>query len=135
MKNSVKIIIAIAIVVAVGAGAGTYLFNKKVPGLEDVEAEYSMTADELFDAFDTNEMEAVKQYEGKVIAVSGVVSNVKNTDSTSNVVLKAENAMAGGINCSFNHPANNLKAGDNITVKGRCQGFLMDVILNNCVKE
>jgi len=130
-----KIFSAIVILGLVGAGVGYYLFTKKVPSLENTKADFALSSDELFDAFEEDESASLAKYEGKVIAVSGSVSRIKLTDSTSNITLFAENAMAGGINCSFNEVVSNIKKGDEVTIKGRCQGFLMDVVLNNCIKQ
>lgn len=127
-----KIIVTILIVGLIGLIVGGYLFNKKVPTLNDVEAEYKVTADELYNAFETDESVAMKLYESKVISVEGEVADVKVKDNKTNIVLKAENAMLGGINCSFNHANVKVSKGDQVIIKGRCQGFLMDVILNNC---
>lgn len=117
-----------------GAGTGYYLFNKKVPTLIDVKADFELTADELFDAFNDDEATAMSKYGGKVLAVTGEVASYKLSDSTSNVTIHAENAILGGVNCSFNTVVVGIKEGDSITIKGRCQGILMDVILNNCVQ-
>lgn len=128
-------LIGVLLVAFIGAGVGFYLFNKKVPGLEGVTADYTLTADELFDAFDANEGAALTTYENKVVAVNGEVVSVKNQDGRANVILGAANALAGGVNCSFNEEISDLEKGDQVTIKGRCQGFLMDVVLNNCYKE
>ena len=133
---SIKRIALIVVLLATVAGLSTgyYLFNKKVPSLENTQADFELTANELFDAFNDDELASMLKYEGKVIAVSGQVSSIKVSDSTSNVTLHADNALIGGINCSFNARVSDLKEGDEVTIKGRCQGILMDVILNNCVK-
>ena len=128
-----KIIIAVLFLVFAGGATGLYLFNMKVPGLEGIRADYQLEANDLFDAFDQDEASAMSQYENKVIEVSGKVVSVKNTDEgQANVILEAVNAMAGGVNCSFNHPVEDLTKGELVTIRGRCQGFLMDVVLNNC---
>lgn len=128
-------LLSTVIIGLIGASVGYYQFSKQVPGLENTPADFVLTANELFDAFDQNETSAMKRYEGKVIAVIGKVSRINSTDSTSNITLAAENAMVGGINCSFNEPVLDVDNGDSLTVKGRCQGFLMDVVLNNCTQK
>ena len=132
MKRSYIIIfLSIAIV---GGLIGLYMFNEKVPTLDAVEADFTVSADELFNAFDENEEAAMSKYQDKVIQVSGVVRRTKVDSNQFNIVLKASSSMTGGINCamrdlSAESPAKNSE----ITVKGRCQGYLMDVVLNNCV--
>lgn len=132
------IIGGILAIIIIGGGYGLYLFNKKVPTLEDATPDFVMSANDLFNAFDQNESEATAKYENKVIEVKGKVISIKNNESNSNVILKAEMAMAGGVNCSFKHKLEEtLEKGSTVTIKGQCQGYLMDVVLNNCylVKE
>ncbi|MCB0733403.1 MAG: hypothetical protein KDC76_02415 [Bacteroidetes bacterium] len=126
-----NIILSIVLIAVVGALIGNYLYNKRVPGLEDVAPDYSLSADELFNAFDADEATALSKYEGKVIAVTGEVVNITSDSSSFSVTLGAENALAGGVNCSFHDKTKGISTGDQVTIKGRCQGFLLDVVLNN----
>jgi hypothetical protein len=130
MRN--KIFIGLILAGLIAAALGFYMFNKKVPGLESVRADFNLTANELFDAFEENEQAAMAKFENKVLAVTGKIINIKHGEVSSNVILHADNAMAGGINCSFSSLNKQLIEDQTITIKGRCQGFLMDVVLNNC---
>lgn len=112
---------------------GVYMFTKKTPSLLKVNPDFTMTADDLFDAFELDEQNSIVKYESKVIQVSGKILMVTKTDSVSNVILDAKNAMMGGVNCSFNKLEHTLQKDDVVTIKGRCQGYLTSVILNNCV--
>lgn len=134
MKSLKKyILLGILIAVLFGGGTGYYMFNKKVPTLENTAPDFILTADELFDSFETNEKQALLKYENKIIEVTGVVISVKNNKEDSNITLEAEMAMIGGINCSFKHKQDqDIAKGSTVSIKGKCQGFLMDVILNNC---
>jgi hypothetical protein len=127
-----KILIGLIIVLVAGAGYGFYLYNKKVPTLENETADYTLTADELYDAFDVDENAAMAQYGDKILDVQGIVGDVVIKNDQTNIVLTAENAMAGGINCSFKYVVNEISEGDKLTIRGRCQGILLDVVLNNC---
>lgn len=133
MSIKVKIALSLISLFIVGLLVGMYYYNKKVPGLENAEADYTLTANELFNEFDTDEAAANKKYLNKVIAVSGEVISVNSEKENSTLSLKADNAMIGGINCSFRTALDQVEKNRTITVKGRCQGFLMEVILNNCV--
>ncbi|KAA3651741.1 MAG: hypothetical protein DWP98_02400 [Bacteroidetes bacterium] len=128
---SKKIIAAIIIILVIIVGL--YQYNRKVPSLESINADYSLSSNELYDAFENDEKQALTLYENKVIDVSGKVLSIKEEGGTSVIVIESENAMIGGINCSFNEKINNIQEGQVLTIRGRCQGFLMDVILNNCI--
>ncbi len=128
-----KLALVVVLIGILGGGYAYYLFNKKTPGLENAKTDFQLTANELFDAFDLNETSALISFENKVIEVSGILKSIKHSDNQTNLIVAADQAMFGGINCSFNDKIDGLETGEEIRIKGRCQGFLMDVILNNCV--
>ena len=130
-----KVAFIISLFVLVGATYGIYLFNKKSESLQHIEPDYTLNANDLFNEFNQNEQEALKKYEGKVIEVTGQIIMISQSDSISNVILNANDALFGGINCSFNKLEDGLNKEDVVSIKGRCQGFLTSVILNNCTLE
>lgn len=130
MKKVLILIIIVATLLA--GGAGFYLFNKKVGGLEKVKEDYTITATLLYNAFETLEQEANAKYLNKVLLVEGTVVKVEIGEKYSSIILEADNALTGGINCSFNHEVEGVSKGDVIAIKGRCQGYLMDVVLTTC---
>lgn len=130
MKKLFILIIIIATLVV--GGVGLYLFNKKVGGLEKVKADYTIAATMIYNAFETQETEANKKYLDKILIVEGRVEKVEIDKEYSSIILKADSALGGGINCSFNHQVEGVSKGDVISIKGRCQGYLMDVVLTNC---
>lgn len=128
-----KVFAIVSILVLIGIVYGIYIFNKKTESLDNVKPEYTITADQLYMDFNMDEQAALLKYEGKVIEVTGKVIMVTKTDSISNVLLSAENALFGGVNCSFNKLEDELQKENMVSIKGQCQGFLTSVILNNCV--
>ena len=126
------LILIIIILALAGAGTGFYFFNKKVGGLENVKADYTITSSKLYDAFETKEEDANKKYLDKVLIVKGTVDKIEIDKNYSSIILKADDALWGGVNCSFNHELTGISNGDVITIKGRCQGYLTDVVLNSC---
>lgn len=131
-----KIIIGILLAAILGGVYAYYMFNKKIESVANKKADFLLTANELFDAFDSNEDAATSQYVGKVIEISGAVESVESNDTTANVVLIADNAMIGGINCQMEKGVSleGISEGSEAKLKCECQGFLMNVVLNNCVK-
>lgn len=126
-----KILLFIAFAAVAAAIYGWYEYNRTVPTLDDAKADFTLTADELFDAFDANEDGATAKYVGKVIEVSGTVIAIEVKEEGSTVTLEAANAMLGGVNCAFSN-APVVEEGQQVTLKCACQGFLMDVVMNNC---
>lgn len=127
-----NILISGIIGILVGALVGYFMYNKPHRNIATEKTDFTVSANELFDAFDENEKEANAKYLDKVIEVSGVVIDVENNQEGNSVVtLEAENAMIGGVLCT-------LKSGESLlseskaTLKCKCTGFLTDVVLTNC---
>ncbi len=131
-----KIILIAVILGAIGAGYGYYLYQKEVPGLQEVEADYSLNAPELFSAFDASESEAMEKYSGKVVSVSGTVNSVDKKGAVVNVVLASDSDF-GAVLCKLdsNYADVNIQPNQEITLKCQCNGYLMDVVMNRCVIE
>ncbi len=136
MKTSVKIALFVVFFMALaGILFGLYMFNLKAKDLQKVKPDFVITAGELQKAFEANETTANTTYLGKVIEVSGTINDLKSGEgNTFNVSLKTESPMSSVI-CTFQSMTGlqNLKSGDQITIRGQCSGFLMDILLNNCV--
>ena len=119
------------------AATGFYWYQKPRTSLAQVKPAYTLSADELYQAFEQNEQKANQQFVEKVIQVKGAVDNVQATDSTLNILLAASSEM-GGINCRI-AKGDKLqtvpKKGTVIQVKGKCVGFLMDVNLVDGIIE
>lgn len=120
----------------IAAALGYYWYQKPRASLVYIKADYTISASDLYAAFEKNEQQANAQYNGKVIAVTGVVTAVQTTDTTESIVLASGSDM-GGINCSLmKRPATKTPLpvkGQTIQIKGRCTGFLMDVNLVDAV--
>jgi len=136
-KRSV-VLIAILIVLAVGGVVGYKLWNK--PFKDPLQGDaIKVTAIQLFNDFNTNEASAQKKYVpekvgDKKVEVTGQVREIqKNEDGESVYTLKTTDEMFG-VKCIMEKGEEiaNAKAGDNIIVRGFCDGYNMDVIINRC---
>jgi len=136
MQKKTIFFVGLALCLVGAASWGYYWYQKPRASLANVKADYTLTATDLYNAFAKNEQQANQQYNGKVIAVTGVVAAVQTTDSTESIVLASDNDM-GGINCSLLKSAAKKTPlpvkGQTIQIKGRCTGFLMDVNLVDAV--
>ncbi|MBS1915499.1 MAG: hypothetical protein JST87_04430 [Bacteroidetes bacterium] len=116
---------------------GLYLYNKPHKSAEAENAVATISANDLYQQYITDEKKADQTYLGKVIEVTGVLSAI--THSGANEIWIISASAQGGINCQmfpgkqneFSEP----KAGDKINIKGKCTGFLMDVNLTDCVVQ
>ena len=99
----------------------------------DVQNEKAVviTANDLLKAFVANEKDP--KYLDKAVQVSGEVLESKtNQEGKTVCILKTEDPFFG-VNCTFKNNAA-IKAGDNVSVKGICTGYLTgaDVVMIDC---
>lgn len=96
MKNRIKIVIALIIAGIVG-GVVVYKFvyNKAHTDFEKAKAEYSLSANELFDAYRADAVAAGEKYNGRVIEVSGTLSDIEELEETVTAVFVFDEGMFG----------------------------------------
>lgn len=135
MKKWMKILLSIA---GIGLVAGLillyWIFNKphrdvaKEKGIE-------LTAQQLYDAFKANETQANSLYLDKAIQLRGTVADISTNQAGQKVVNFSTNDPLVMINCTFKTDPGNLQAGDTITFKGICTGYIPDanVVINEGV--
>ena len=136
MKTSYKIALFVIFFIALaGILFGLYMFNLKDKDLRKVKPDFIISATDLQKAYEGNETTANSSYLNKVIEVAGIIGDIKSGEgNTVNVSLKTENPLSSVI-CTFQSMTDPLKfkTGDQITIRGKCSGFLLDILLNNCV--
>lgn len=136
MKRIKIVLIVLVIGGLVAAGLGKYFFDKKVEGVVDVKAEFSLTCDSLYIAFSNDEVAANKKYIGKIVEVTGKVQTVEKGMGYVSVLLNTNEAM-GFIICRLDSLEAQTFAGvegQNLKIKGECVGYMMpDVNIARCV--
>jgi len=103
----------------------------------DVSSEkgIQVTAQQLFEAFAADEAKANTLYLDKAIEITGEVINLSTNQDGNIVVDFKTNDPFFVINCTFKTDPGALKAGDTITFKGICTGYIPDanVVINEGV--
>lgn len=128
-------LVFIFLLAVAGILAAVYLYNLKEKDLGKVKPDYVMTASALQKAFEVGEDLAVEKYANKIIEVTGVIGSVKYGENNSvNVSLETESNYTLVI-CTFQNFEDlpDLSPGQTITIRGECSGYLLDVLMNNCV--
>jgi len=135
MKKSYKIgFVAAFILGLAGVLFGLYMYNLEPKDLQKVRPDYIITAADLLKAFESDENAASTTYIGKVVEVSGILQSVKSGENNNlSIALKTGSDLSSVI-CTLpgNPDPSAFSIGEQITVRGECSGFLMDVLLNNC---
>jgi hypothetical protein len=138
MSIKIKIIITIVVVSVLAVFIiWKWTFRKTDSSVASQKAKVEMEASALLQNFETNEDSANIKFLDKIIVVSGMIDNIIQDNEEISIYLKSSDD-ASGIMCSFDKKAINLasiKPGEHIKIKGKCSGYLMDVILKKCVIE
>lgn len=132
-----KIFFSIGILMLCLAAYAFYLYSKPHTSVAAIAPAVTINATDLYAAYTQNEATANKQFLDKVLLVKGTVSDVARTDSTLTILLESNN-IAGGVSCNVtakNTTPANIKNGESVSIKGRCTGFLADVMLADCAIE
>lgn len=130
-------ILILGLLLLLGLGIYGYtMWNKQHRNIAEEKAAFSLTADELYAAYEANEKASNAQYLDKVISITGkVVETKQNKEGLHTGVMEAQDAMIGGISVTMAKDKNQpLTKGESVTLKCRCTGKLMDVVLVNCSK-
>lgn len=122
--------IAIPLLVLAGAIFGYNLYNKERSNVEAGAAAYELKASELAQAFSKNETEANEKFLGEILQVTGEVIELVREDESYGLIL--DGGIDGSVYCAFVDPPQ-VEVGATVTIKGICSGYLMDVVINDCV--
>jgi hypothetical protein len=133
-----KLLLLALIVLVFGIAAYLFVFHKPHKNTFTLKAEYTITANELLQEFETDENSANSKYLGKIIQLEGEIVTVKNISGSYEISFVDE---LFGVTCLVDsiyaiqqsEKLEQLKVGDFIKVKGQCNGYLSDVKLDRCV--
>ncbi len=131
MKKTL-IFIALVVVLA-GAGFAYLQYNKPHRNTVTEQPAQTMEAASLFAAYEQDEAAADEKYLDKLLQVKGTIASISTAEEgVSSITLQTEDPIFG-VSCQLlpeeGAKSADLKAGDEIQVKGICTGKLMDVVL------
>lgn len=132
-----KVIPAIIIValVFVAAYIWFFVYNKSHTDMSRAEPEVVISAEDLYVAYNEDERGSTLAYNGKILEVTGTISAINEIDGRSNIYLATSDMMAEiSAELDPEHPfdPNNYSVGDEVTLRGECAGYNLDVVLNRC---
>ena len=116
------------------------VYNTPHVDITHVKPEIEISSDKLLALFQSDESLANATYVEKTIEVEGVIKEITKNNNRYSVLLQSKNDSSHVI-CEMvrfkTRELKKLKPGQTVRIKGICKGFLMDVILLNCmlVKE
>ncbi len=134
LKNIVSLIgITIFLILAIGSTDESSV-EKDV---STQSASYSISAQQLYAEYKANEVAADQRYKGKILEVYGEIDSIgKDITDTIYITLKGDKYF-GSVQCLFSkdheHQVANLSKGQFVTVKGKCDGKMMNILLRGCI--
>ena len=140
MNKGLKIFLIIAVVgLVTGLSTVYYVFNMPHRDVMGEAPSFTMDAAALYTEYNSDEEASNVKFADKVIQVTGKIVELSNEGYQISIVLNDE---MEGVNCALDsmtidkHKSliEGLKTGDNITLKGKCDGFdmIMGVVLTRC---
>lgn len=137
-KSKIKVIISLLIAVFIGIATIGYIYNKPHTDVSQSKASMSLTSTILLNDFENDEAKANTKYLDQIIEVTGVVTDLSTSGEKTIITFGNKQAM-GTVLCHTRpgeqKKAKNIRKGDSIIIKGICTGYLMDVVLIECVIE
>ena len=123
-----KVLLVVVILGVLGGSYGYYLWNKKAPSTASRDSELTITAVELATQYDN------AKHLGKVLQVKGKVAGVASENGATNITLETDDPMVS-VSCEMesNTATPSVKEGDEVTIKGQCDGKLTDIVLTRCI--
>lgn len=125
-----KVLLSLIILGALAAGYGYYMYNKPVESLDHKKADVMVSATQILTDYEADETKANEVYLGKVVEVSGKISEITQEEGKRKVHLDTGSPMSLVI-CELEDDQGTeaLVVGNDIKIKGQCTGYLSDVIL------
>ncbi len=135
-KNPVTLLIVFSIWLGLVLGCSSFRKAMEEKRIEREGTGITVSAEDLYKAYDANEAEADKLYQGKSVIVTGKIGII---DAKIPVVWM-DAPQNSHIQCSFardqKDAVSKLEFGQTVTVKGKCVGKVLGFVsLNDCVLQ
>ena len=138
-------------IVAFGAAAGIlalaymwfFVYNKPHKDIENTKPDFTVTAENLMNEFETGDTSASRKYDEKVIQVSGTFKSIESADTTASIVFDfgGKNIISAQLLPKYKSEIEGLNPGTPITLKGLYNGYISgdtlfdlpgNILINKC---
>jgi len=108
--------------------------------LESMPTAIEVTIGELYSAYKADKVAADAKFTDKMLKLTGVVGRIEATDTSDIhfiIITSADEEERGGVVCGFDRKhgpnLNRLTTGQTVTVQGKCDGYQMHILMEDCV--
>lgn len=134
-KKNIAIVAGLSIVVLAGYFYKEYYRRPTdITGMQPAE---KVNAAAIVTLYQNDEAKANQRYLNKTIEVQGAITEIVNQQDTLINVFIGDTNSVHNVSCLLDkrhfNAIKKYTAGQQITIKGICTGFLLDVELNRCV--
>lgn len=138
MKKLRIVVLILAVVIIGGAAFVKFvIFRKSDPSVASKKPDIEIASGALVKNFEMDENSSNSKYLNKILLVTGRVDNITANKDEVTIYLKDKD-QTSGVMCSFTKgqiPGDAVVVGNTVKIKGICNGYLMDVVLNRCSLE
>ncbi|MEM1121831.1 MAG: hypothetical protein AAGJ18_15375 [Bacteroidota bacterium] len=124
----------LGIVLVVGIISYYAFMNAPKASSQGKTADFTLPATELYQAFEQDEEGSNGKYIGKIVQVTGTITEISEDEQGAPVILLAGVDGFGGVLCTLEasqaEKAAKKDLDDAVTIKGVCTGMLMEVVVN-----
>jgi RecG-like helicase len=157
IRGLVALAVVVAIAIAAIVGLGAFAFREGVSTLTQIAEiggrkdsateskiaesvpDVKVAARVLFSDYEANEVAADQRFKGKTLLVTGTVDDIKKDLMNKMYVTLTGNEVFGHVQCYFAQAHEGqlagLRKGMTVSVKGRCDGKMMNVLMRGCTLE
>ena len=97
---------------------------------------YTLSADQLYNEYNRNEVAADSKYKGKVVIVSGTIQDIGKDIMDDAYIVIGGSGFLDGVQCMFTKGMQSsvarLSKGQQVRVKGEVVGKMGNVLVNKC---
>lgn len=133
-KNLKKHLASLLVLVVIGFLAiGSTDSDTDSEKVQSQAPSYTLTANQLYSEYDSNEVAADAKYKGKVVIVSGTIQDIgKDVMDDAYIVIGGEGFL-DGVQCMFTKGEQSsvarLSKGQQVTIKGEVEGKMIGNVL------
>jgi len=98
-----------------------------------MKVDYEVTANQLYKAYDSNEIAADDKYKKKKLAVTGIIDNISEVLGSISVDLKTGDGIGWTkVSCTMKNrdAVSKLRKGQKITIVGTCDGLTLNISID-----
>ncbi len=136
-KNLKSNILSAFVLVALGILAiGSTDTDTDTEEVQSQAPSYTLSANQLYREYDSNEVAADAKYKGKVVVVSGSIQDIGKDIMDEAYIVIGGGGFLDGVQCTFTKgeqsSISRLSKGQQVRVKGEVAGKMGNVLVNKC---